>query len=135
MAQPFYNNNYFTTRPNNIGWAPPSATYNEMTSNAQTQGFQWVQGEAAAKAYPVAPGNKILLMDSENPVIYLKSADMNGRPLEMEIYDLVKRNPDEVKVEESQFVRAEELDEIIDRKISEAFKRNRKQYKKKEGDK
>lgn len=135
MAQPFYNNNYFV-RPNTTGWAPSSTFYNEMgTNTAQTQGFQWVQGEAAAKAYPVAPGNKILLMDSENPVIYLKSADMNGRPLEMEIYDLVKRNPEEVKVEESQFVRAEELDEIIDRKISEAFKRNRKQYKKKEGDK
>lgn len=134
MAQPFYNNNYFI-RPNTTGWAPQSTTYNEMTSNAQTQGFQWVQGEAAAKAYPVAPGNKILLMDSENPVIYLKSADMNGRPLEMEIYDLVKRDPGEAKVEESQFVRVEELDEIIDRKISEAFKRNRKQYKKKEGDK
>lgn len=50
----------------------------------------WVQGEEGAKAYMVAPGNTVQLWDSENPVIYLKSADMSGVP-SMRIFDLVER--------------------------------------------
>ena len=53
----------------------------------------WVQGEAGAKAYPVAAGNSVLLMDSENPVLYMKSTDSSGKPLPIETYDLVKREP------------------------------------------
>lgn len=61
-----------------------------MNSNT---GFVWVQGEAGAKAYPVAAGNSVLLMDSEAPVLYMKSTDSSGRPLPIETYDLVKREP------------------------------------------
>lgn len=56
-----------------------------------TNTYAWVQGEASAKAYPVAPGNTVLLMDSEAPVLYMKSTDMNGRPLPMETRYLVSR--------------------------------------------
>lgn len=40
----------------------------------------WVQGEAGAKAYPVAPGSSVILMDSESNVFYIKSADQSGMP-------------------------------------------------------
>ncbi len=50
----------------------------------------WVQGEAGAKAYLVAPGNTVQLWDSENQVIYLKSADMSGMP-SMRILDYTER--------------------------------------------
>lgn len=40
----------------------------------------YVQGEAGAKSYLVAPNNGVTLWDSEAPVIYLKSADANGMP-------------------------------------------------------
>lgn len=55
-------------------------------------GVIWVQGEAGAKAYMVAPGNSVMLMDSENPVVYLKSVDMSGMP-SMRIFDLKERVP------------------------------------------
>lgn len=55
------------------------------------QSIIWVQGEAGAKAYPVAAGQSVLLMDSEDAVLYVKSTDVTGRPLPMESYDLVKR--------------------------------------------
>ncbi len=50
--------------------------------NAQAAGNDmiWVQGEAGMKAYFVAPNCTVTLWDSENPVIYLKSADANGVP-------------------------------------------------------
>lgn len=48
---------------------------------AQNQGgFNWVQGEEAAKAYLVAPGNTVILWDTERNVIYVKSADASGLP-------------------------------------------------------
>lgn len=40
----------------------------------------WVQGEAGAKSYMVAPNTTVQLWDSENQVIYLKSADASGMP-------------------------------------------------------
>lgn len=54
--------------------------------------INWVQGQAGANAFPLNPGESALLMDSEDSVLYVKSVDASGRPLPLEIYDLVKRN-------------------------------------------
>lgn len=52
-----------------------------MQQTRQDQnGLTWVQGEAGAKSWFVAPGATVLLMDSEAMRFYLKSADMNGVP-------------------------------------------------------
>lgn len=40
----------------------------------------WVQGEAGAKSYLVAPNQTVQLWDSESQTIYLKSADASGMP-------------------------------------------------------
>ena len=42
----------------------------QNTPQAQSNGnaIMWVQGEAGAKAYPVAPNTSVLLMDSEESV-------------------------------------------------------------------
>lgn len=56
-----------------------------------SNGFAWVQGEAAAKAYAVAPGTTMMLMDTENPILYMKSTDQTGRPQEMQIRYLVTK--------------------------------------------
>lgn len=59
----------------------------------QTQpdnGMIWVQGEAGAKAYMVAPGNSVVLWDSEDHVIYIKSADAAGMP-GMRVFEYVER--------------------------------------------
>lgn len=71
----------------------PQMNYQQMPQQPQTQNQSiiWVQGEAGAKAYPVAAGQSVLLMDSEDAVLYVKSTDQTGRPLPMESYDLVKR--------------------------------------------
>ncbi len=53
-------------------------------------GLIWVQGEAGAKSYLVAPNTTVQLWDSENPVIYLKSADVSGMP-SMKILDYTIR--------------------------------------------
>jgi hypothetical protein len=50
----------------------------------------WVQGEAGAKAYLVAPSTTVTLWDSENPTIYVKTADASGIP-SMRILDFKER--------------------------------------------
>lgn len=51
----------------------------------------WVQGEAGAKSYLVAPSNTVQLWDSERQTIYLKSADASGMP-SMRILDYTFRD-------------------------------------------
>ena len=53
-------------------------------------GIIWVQGEAGAKSYLVAPNNTVQLWDSESQTIYLKSADASGMP-SMKILDYTIR--------------------------------------------
>ena len=48
-------------------------------------GIVWVQGEAAAKSYPVAPNTTVMLLDSENSTFYLKTSDASGMPLPLRV--------------------------------------------------
>lgn len=86
---------YYQQQQNQYSQAQQMSQMPQMPQQQQSSnpGFVWVQGEAGAKAYPVAAGNSVLLMDSENPVLYMKSTDSQGKPLPIEVYDLVKREP------------------------------------------
>lgn len=70
--------------------------YNPQYQQPQQQtqvsnGIIWVQGEAGAKSYMVAPNNTVQLWDSESQTIYLKSADASGMP-SMRILDYTIRS-------------------------------------------
>ena len=66
---------------------------NQAFSPQQPNAFNWVQGIEAVKSYPMAPGTKMAFFDSEAPRVYIKSVDVTGKPMELEIYDLVKYEP------------------------------------------
>lgn len=53
--------------------------------------FAWIQGEEAARNYPVAPGNTIVLIEADKPIMYMKSADLSGRPQPIQIRYLVTK--------------------------------------------
>ena len=72
--------------------AAPSA----QAAQGQSSGLIWVQGEAAAKSYLVAPGSTVQLWDSEQKVIYLKSADASGMP-SMKVLDYTIRGEEPEK--------------------------------------
>ena len=87
-----YYNNYFPQQY----YAGANMPYNAPNLNANAQAQQnnqitWVQGEAAAKAYPVGAGNSVLLMDSEDAVFYIKSTDQTGMPQPLRIFDYTER--------------------------------------------
>lgn len=56
--------------------------------------FAWVQGEAGAKSFLVAPGVRAFLMDTEADVFYIKTADASGIPLPLRYFDYTERTND-----------------------------------------
>lgn len=63
----------------------------QQPAQQNSGGIIWVSGEAGAKAYLVAPNTTVQLWDSEENVIYLKSADASGMP-SMKILDYTIRD-------------------------------------------
>lgn len=93
----------------------------QPTTMIQKNEFAWVQGEAGAKGFMVPPGMTMWLMDSENPVFYLKSTDMNGFPQPLRIFDFKERTidkPVENPVEKNtQYVTRDEMKAYIEEKL------------------
>lgn len=97
---PFYQPTYYNPTPTrqdmqyNQQFQQPMAQPAPQTPTAQQtgNGLIWVQGEAGAKSYLVAPGNTVMLMDSEGERFYLKSADASGMPMPLRIFDYKERS-------------------------------------------
>ena len=89
-------NNYFPA-----GYQPAQIYYpqaqpvqqNQIPAQAQDQlsDIKWIQGEASAKSYLVAPNRTVTLWDTESQTIYIKSADASGMPT-MKILDYTMRD-------------------------------------------
>ncbi len=96
---PFYQPTYYNPTP-----ARQDMQYNQQFQQQMVQptpqpiaqqnnsGLIWVQGEAGAKSYLVAPGNTVMLMDSEGERFFLKSADASGMPLPLRTFDYKETN-------------------------------------------
>ena len=89
-------NNYFPA-----GYQPAQIYYPQAQPAAQNQpqvqtqdqlsDIKWIQGEASAKSYLVAPNRTVTLWDTESQTIYIKSADASGMPT-MKILDYTMRD-------------------------------------------
>lgn len=100
--QPYQQNQVFMQQPQ--GQAMPDrleqarqGQYQTMQMNQQMQGYAQmmgygqpmqihqtsvirVLGEAEAQSYMVLPGASVVMLDSQQPKMYIKSMDMNGVP-------------------------------------------------------
>ena len=76
----------------------------------ESSGILWVQGEAGAKSWIVAPGASVLLMDSEAQRFYVKTADQSGMPnmKTFEYSEIGAAKPPEPQ-QEAKFVTLEEF--------------------------
>ena len=95
---PFYRPTYYEpaqqnpTGQFNQQFQPPTAPpATQPMAQQGNNGLIWVQGEAGAKSYIVAPGNTVMLMDSEGERFYLKSADASGMPMPLRIFEYKER--------------------------------------------
>lgn len=90
MAYPNYGGNYYNPY---MTAATQPAQQVQVPQQPQTQSsILWVQGEAGAKAYPVGAGNSVLLMDTEDSVMYIKTVDVSGMPQPLRVFDYVERS-------------------------------------------
>lgn len=86
-----------------------------ITANRNSGGIIWVQGEAGAKAYPVAPGNSMLLMDSESECFYIKTTDASGIPMPLRVFtytEIVQEEVTEPKIDTTNFATQTDLDKL-----------------------
>lgn len=100
----------------------PQPQMPQIQQQNQQTGITWVQGEAAAKSYLVAPGSTVQLWDSEEKVIYLKSADASGMP-SMKILDYTIRGEEQKPAVE--YATRDEL-RALEEKIREIAGKRRK---------
>ena len=106
-----YNNGYPATYQN------PYLYQYQQPAQQNSSGVIWVQGEAGAKSFAIAPGQSVLLMDSEENVFYIKSSDASGMPMPLRIFDykeraVVTKNETTTPVK-ADFVTREEFDKVI----------------------
>lgn len=81
MYTPYYPQNFM-----NPQYQPPQmpqiqSPAPQPSPQPQSASMIWVQGEAGAKSYQIAPGTSVLLMDSESDRFYIKSCDNAGMPM------------------------------------------------------
>jgi len=107
-------NNYFP-----VGYQPMNYQTPVSPVISPTSSIIWVQGEAGAKAYPVAAGNSMILMDSESEIFYLKSTDISGMPLPLRVFsykEVVQSSDASPKkdLDLSKYITKEELESRLD---------------------
>lgn len=78
--QPYYQQPMYQQTQQPQMMQSPTPTQQSPASQPMNSGIIWVQGEAGAKSYLVAPNTTVQLWDSERQTIYLKSADASGMP-------------------------------------------------------
>ena len=76
--------------------------------------IKWIQGEAGAKSYMVAPNTTVTLWDTESDTIYVKSADASGLPsLKVLDYKMRGATPQATQIQpESNFATKDDVESI-----------------------
>lgn len=138
-------NNYFPQSyyPNYYGNQQMPLQAPQMPQNnvqSSSNGITWVLGENAAKSFPVGAGQTVVLMDREEPIMYMKSVDQSGMPLPLRIFDITERTSDKPNanttnnISTNDFVSRKEFDEFRE-SVKRSFNGFRKPHNEKEGDK
>lgn len=121
-----YNNgfpmSYQQMYPQQYNYVPQQQLGQPVVQQQNDNGILWVQGEAGAKSWAVAPGKSVMLMDSESNTFYIKSSDNSGMPLPLRIFDYKERTTQQTQpqaashqeIDTSQFVTREEFNKKLD---------------------
>lgn len=108
-TQPVQNQQFNRYTPQPQAQAP----YDGGTSKPALQ-VPWVNGEVGAQAYLIAPNSTVLLMDSDNPIFYIKTSDLSGKAsIQAFKYEEIKQDKMEGQVAPStSYVTKEEFEEF-----------------------
>ena len=82
-----------------------------------------VHGEEGAMAFPVPPGQKATLIDADNAIIYVKSANQFGQALPLEVYDMVFRQPPKQEAPQAPVIDEEAIRKTVDASVKAALQK------------
>ena len=124
-----FNQNY----NNNYGYGAFQPNYYQQPKLNQ---YDWVNGISGAKAYQVMPNQTMLLMDSDNPIVFMKTADSYGKGtlryfklIEVKEEDLrqqPKSDPNSNYVLKSDFEALNQKYDDLSKKIEKMLKKDNK---------
>ena len=120
-VMPNYYQNQVTGRPNYT--VQPQTAVNQNTSNQVI--FYYVQNKTAADNWLLGKNERVYLMDSNEPVMYLKATDQDGRYFPMRTFDLVERKapvqgPNEApSIDTTSFVKRDEINALVVKAVDE----------------
>ena len=86
----------------------PQATIQQPQPQMPANQFVYIQGKDAAKAYPLSPNTTLLFLDDQNPYIYRKKTDKDGRTIEFKVFRL-EEEIDTPEIQESNFATKDDL--------------------------
>lgn len=139
-----FNNNFggypygMPYQPYNNSPQPTQPNYNNIfqpQQPVQMNQYAFVNGIEGAKSFQMMPNQTIMLMDSENPVVYMKQSNSMGQST-LKYFRLVEINEQEVRDSSSSnlaqpnsnYVLKEDF-EVFAKKVDDLYKKMEKPFK------
>jgi len=79
----------------------------------------WVASEEEGIKYPLSPGQSIFLMNQKDPYLYMKSVDQLGKTTFIKKRLVDESDNDENKIDLKDYIKREELENLITDRIQE----------------
>lgn len=120
-----------TTTPNAYSRQPVNSAWGGGSIQQPQFSIVSIQGRPIAEDYPVAPGAKVMMIDANEMVAYIKERNPQGALLPFLTYDLVLRD-DQPKQEQAAMAPVIDYDKIRDivkEEVDKTFKGKQKNYK------
>jgi len=81
---------------NNYGGPYPNPSYYNPYSQLKTNQYAFVNGIEGAKSFQMQPNQMVMLLDSDNPIIYKKTSNQYGQAT-IECFKMVPISENELK--------------------------------------
>ena len=94
-----------------------SQPISQPMQSVQNQILAWVANEEEGTNFPLNPGQSIFLMNQKEPYLYMKSVDQLGKTTFIKKRLVDESDTSDSKVDLREYIRREELDNLIMDKI------------------
>lgn len=118
MAYGYFPQSYYQQYYGNQQMPQNASGFASNAQQASGSNLIWVQGEASAKAYPVASGQSVILMDSEDSIMYIKSSDPSGMPQPLRVFEYKEKTTHQ----NASGIASKPSEDYVSRKEFEAFR-------------
>lgn len=109
--------NYYQNYPNYQQQYQQPMQIQQPVIQQQNQILAWVQSEEEAVNFPLNTGQSIFLMNQREPYLYMKTVDQLGKTTFIKKRLVDESDNQEQKVDLKEYIRREELEDLITDKI------------------